>query len=228
MLELKKECEVYGCGSKGHTLFDEFVCHFPFAVLSVAVGLLLLSFFTPASDDVLVLKQFHRLFHSFHFMHILFASAGAILTFFRYSKTQNFIKGLLVGTLSPAFFCMLSDIMMPYVGGKILGVEMRLHICFFNEFSNIGIFLLIGVFTGFVLRFHVDSKHGGSMFTRWLHFFHILLSSMASMFYLVSYGFTTWYHQMGVVFLVLIMAVVVPCTFSDLIVPFVVARDGRK
>ncbi|HBR70817.1 TPA: hypothetical protein DIC20_00685 [Candidatus Dependentiae bacterium] len=156
----------------------------------------------------------------------MFASAGAIQTFFRYSN--NYVKGILVGTLSPAFFCMLSDILMPYVGGEMLGVKMRLHICFVSEFTNIGLFLLIGVITGFILRFHVERQHSGSLFTRWLHFGHILLSSMASMFYMVSYGFISWYHQMGMVFVMLILAVVIPCTFSDVVVPFVVAKDGRK
>lgn len=226
MHELKREHDIHCCGSKTNALYDEFICHFPYAVLSVTIGLLLLSFFTPSANDVLVLKQFHRLFHSFHFMHIMFASAGAILTFFRYSR--NYVKGIIVGTVSPAFFCMLSDILMPYVGGKILGVPMRLHICFINEFTNIGLFLFIGVLTGFVLRFHVERQHSGSLFTRWLHFGHILLSSMASMFYMVSYGFISWYHQMGMVFVLLILAVVVPCTFSDVVVPFVVAKDGRK
>jgi len=223
---LKREHDIHCCGSKTHALYDEFICHFPYAVLSVAIGLLLLSFFTPSATDVLVMKQFHRLFHSFHFMHIMFASAGAIQTFFRYSN--NYVKGILVGTLSPAFFCMLSDILMPYVGGEMLGVKMRLHICFVSEFTNIGLFLLIGVITGFILRFHVERQHSGSLFTRWLHFGHILLSSMASMFYMVSYGFISWYHQMGMVFVMLILAVVIPCTFSDVVVPFVVAKDGRK
>ncbi|KKP95704.1 MAG: hypothetical protein US13_C0002G0015 [candidate division TM6 bacterium GW2011_GWE2_36_25] len=223
---MKREHDIHCCGSKTHALYDEFICHFPYAVLSVAIGLLLLSFFTPSATDVLVMKQFHRLFHSFHFMHIMFASAGAIQTFFRYSN--NYVKGILVGTLSPAFFCMLSDILMPYVGGEMLGVKMRLHICFVSEFTNIGLFLLIGVITGFILRFHVERQHSGSLFTRWLHFGHILLSSMASMFYMVSYGFISWYHQMGMVFVMLILAVVIPCTFSDVVVPFVVAKDGRK
>ncbi len=218
------------CGSPKHinTLFDEFVCHFPYAVFSLTIGLIILALVTPGGGVALyvVKHSFHRLFHTFHFMHILFASAGAILTFFRYSR--NFIKGILVGTISPAFFCMLSDILLPYVAGRILGVKMSLHICFINEFSNIGIFLILGVMTGFILRFHVDRCHESSLFTSWLHFGHILLSSMASMFYMVANGFLHWDKQMGMVFALLIVAVVVPCTFSDVIVPFVIARDGKK
>ena len=98
-----------------------------------------------------------------------------------------------MGTISPAFFCMLSDILMPYVGGKILGVKMHLHICFVNEFSNIGLFLLIGLVTGLVLRFHVDEKHGGSFFTRGVTFY----SHVAE-----YYGFNVLFGFVRIYFLV--------------------------
>lgn len=226
---MKKEKDLHCCCSNlmMHSVLDEFVCHFPYAVFSLTVGLIVLSMMSPSTAIYTreIKITFHRLFHSFHYLHILFASAGAILTFFRYSS--NFFLGLLIGTVSPAIFCMVSDILMPYVGGEILGAHMHLHICFVSEFGNIAIFLLIGVLTGLVLRFHVLRQHGGSLFTRWLHFSHILLSSMASMFYMVSHGFFDWDKQMGLVFLVLIFAVVLPCTLSDIIVPVFVARGKR-
>jgi len=226
---MKKEKDLHCCSSnlRIHSLLDEFICHFPYAVFSLTLGLILLSLIAPSTTaQVNVAKEnFHRLFHSFHYLHILFASAGAILTFFRYSS--RLFLGIIVGTVSPAFFCMLSDVLMPYVGGQILGADMQMHICFVSEFSNIALFLLIGLLTGFVLRFHMLRKHGSSTFTRWLHFSHILLSSMASMFYMVSHGFFDWDKQMGLVFVVLILAIVVPCTLSDIAVPIIVAR-GKK
>jgi len=226
---MKREKDIHCCGSdlRLRSLFDEFVCHFPYAVFSLTLCLIALSVVAPSAivQVAAVKATFFRLFHSFHYLHILFASAGAILTFFRYS--QRLFLGILVGIISPVFFCMLSDIIMPYIGGEILGARMHLHICFFSEFVNVSLFLLIGLLTGFVLNFHVARKHASSLFTRWLHFFHILLSSMASMFYMVSHGFFHWDQQMGLVFVVLIFAVVVPCTLSDVVVPVFVAR-GRK
>jgi hypothetical protein len=87
---------------------------------------------------------------------------------------------------------------------------------------------LIGILTGLVLKFHVDTKHAESVASKWLHFGHILLSSMASMFYMVSHGFIDWYHQMGLVYIVLIVAVVVPCTLSDVIIPTILGKNDTK
>ena len=60
------------------------------------------------------------------------------------------------------------------------------------------------------------------------HFNHILVSSFATMFYLISQGCTDWYANIGLVFLFLIVAVVVPCTFSDVVVPMLFAKANTK
>ena len=74
------------------------------------------------------------------------------------------------------------------------------------------------------------SKHHNSK--QWLysissHAVHILISSLASVFYLVSHGFTNWYAHIGNVFLFLIIAVVVPCTLSDVVTPMAFARRDK-
>jgi len=207
-------------------VIDEIVCHFPYALLSLTVGLIALSIMTtdlPANRMLLHIR-FFPLFHTFHFLHILFAAAGSFLSFLKYSR--NFIKGLIVGIVVPVIFCVMSDIVLPYVGGTLLGVPMHLHICFVTEYVNVGIFLAVGILTGVVLRFHVERKHAGSFLTRWLHSGHILLSAMAALFYLVSHGFSTWVQYIGPVYVLLIVAVVVPCTLSDLVVPVIVAKSG--
>ena len=58
----------------------------------------------------------YRLFHNFHFLHLLFAAASTILMFRRYSS--NFLMRLLVGFTVPAVFCTVSDAFLPYLGGK--------------------------------------------------------------------------------------------------------------
>lgn len=209
-----------------HTVYDELICHFPYAVFSVACALTVISFVmqfnqqSALSEDVQ--RQLHVLFHNFHFMHIVFAGTGAMLTFLRRSK--NMILGLLVGVLSPAFFCILSDAVLPYFGGKMFGVNMRWHVCFISELHNVLPFLIIGIINGIVLSKHHESRQG--LYSLFSHFVHILVSSLASTFYLVANGFGNWYSSIGYVFLFLIAAVVVPCTFSDVVVPMMVAK-GR-
>jgi hypothetical protein len=48
-------------------------------------------------DPVIVKKGSRALFHSFHFIHILFAATGTIVTFRRFSK--NYLRALIVGAL---------------------------------------------------------------------------------------------------------------------------------
>lgn len=205
----------------------EMICHFPYAVLSVALSMIaagILGYFSFGAPAATIEHGSMVLFHSCHFLHIVFAATGAVLTFFRYSK--DILKGLIVGALSAVVFCMLSDVLLPYVVGELMGINMQLHICFFSEFSNVAPFLVVGVFNGWLLSKH----HGGqqSFFSIWSHFAHIFVSSLASMLYTISHGMSNWYQYMGVLFMLLIIAVVIPCTLSDVVVPAYFAGMGRK
>ena len=103
-----------------HGMWDELIHHIPYAIFSVAFCLAILSFTSIASSAQAsdVCKQAHRLFHSFHFMHIVFAATGTLITFFRFSN--NWLLGLLVGIMNPIIFCTLSDSVLPYFGGLAL------------------------------------------------------------------------------------------------------------
>ncbi|OGB97566.1 hypothetical protein A3F06_03480 [candidate division TM6 bacterium RIFCSPHIGHO2_12_FULL_36_22] len=209
-----------------HGLYEEFICHFPYGVFSIALGIILLTFTSMLIDETVVDFAYQNLFHMFHYLHIVFAAAGTLLTFFKFSK--NIVKGLIIGIISPTIFCILSDIIVPYLGGWVVGVPMQLHICFYHELANIGTFLGIGLATGLVLSLHQRHTDSSASFARWSHFLHILLSSLASMFYMVANGFVDWMPQVGLVFVILMVAVVLPCTFSDVVVPILFARSGNK
>jgi hypothetical protein len=213
--------------SLGTLIKSELLMHLPYAVFSVAVGMIVLSFlryfaFTSPNPAAMA-RSSHMLFHSFHFLHLIFAATGTMITFFRFSKKM--LLGIVIGTISPAFFCLLSDAILPYLGGRLLGVDMHFHICFISELHNVLPFLGIGILNGILLSGHHAEIL--TLFSISSHFIHIFVSSLASLFYLVSHGFDTWDQSMGFIFLFLIFAVVVPCTFSDFIVPVYFAR-GKK
>lgn len=201
------------------TLMGEVIHHIPYAIFSVAFGMIILSFldfFSISSGNMRISGQAaHLLFHSFHFLHIILAVTGSLVTFSRFSN--RIVFGVVLAVISSLFFCTLSDVILPYLAGKILGIPMHFHLCMRSELHNIIPFVAIGLLNGFVL-----SKHNLSLkniYSLGSHFAHILISSLASLFYMVSEGFTDWYTQMGIVFVFLIVAVVVPCTFADVIVP---------
>ncbi len=164
------------------------------------------------------------LFHSFHFMHIVFAATGTVITFRRFNK--NLFSSLFVGMWVPVLFCTLSDSILPYLGGRALGVAMSFHLCFFTELSNILPFLFVGILNGFVLSRH--GQESQKVYSIFSHFIHIFVSSLASTFYLVAHGFMDWYKDIGFVFLFIIIAVVIPCTLSDVVVPMAYARVAKK
>jgi len=211
----------------GHSLYGELMCHLPHAIFSVAFSLMILTLVTYFSAGLMqpraACQGAHMLFHAFHFMHIVFAATGTVVTFCRFSR--NVWKMLIVGTICPIVFCAMSDIIIPYIAGRLLGVAMHFHVCFYSELANVLPFLVMGIINGYAMSRHPAAQRSHATVS---HISHIFVSSLASSFYLVSHGFTDWYLQIGLVFVFLVIAVVVPCTLSDVIVPIFFAKAGNK
>lgn len=203
------------------TVVGEILCHLPYAIFSVALSLICMSLlsFMP-TDSLLYTEACHRLFHNFHFLHILFAATGTMLTFRRYSS--NVILGIAVGVLVPALFCTFSDAVLPYLGGRLIGLDMNFHWCFIAHIDTVLPFLLVGMLNGWAMSTHAKSLQ--MFYSIGFHVVHIFISSMASLLYLVSFGFNNWWTQMGFVFIFKIIAVLIPCTLSDIVVPMFFAR----
>ena len=198
------------------TMWHEILCHLPYAIFSVALALIMLTLLSSVAD----MKMAHRLFHSFHYLHILFGATGTVLMFRKYSKSK--IGSLLVGILIPMVFCTISDTILPFLGGKALGLSMLFHWCFISHLDAVLPFLLMGVLNGWVMSAHEASRQ--VFYSIGFHFFHIFISSMAAILYLVSFGFDHWWHHMGFVFGYIIAVVLIPCTLADIVVPIIFAR----
>jgi len=225
------------------SFYHELLHHFPYATLSVALALMLMTlihvlFYSDAHTAVAVVSSccggshevttqaagLDVLFHCFHFAHILFATSGTIVTFRRYS--ERIWIGLMVGTLSSMVFCTLSDVLLPYAAGRLLGIEMDLHICFASELSNILPFLFVGLLNGWVMTQLAEFRtQENSLF---LHFLHTFISAIASIFYAVGHGLSDFYSHYGLFFLLMVVAVILPCTLSDVIAPIFFAKFSEK
>ena len=113
----------------------------------------------------------------------------------------------------------MSDIVLPYLGGTLLGVEMDLHVCFIEQPLLISLSALAGIGIG-LLRPWTKLPHAG----------HVLLSTYASLFYLTTFGTpATWVPLLPLVFPLLFVAVLIPCCVSDIVFPllFVGKRNRR-
>lgn len=213
--------------------------HVPYGTLSVAFALMLLSM-VAVLFNLSEMAHHHAggccgsacgmssgldiLFHSFHFAHILFAASGTMITFYRYSK--NLWAGVFIGIVSSVIFCTIADILLPYAAGRLLGVDMELHICFSSELANILPFLGIGVLNGIIIPQGKEehTEHHSSS----LHFVHTFISAMASIFYAIGHGLENFYDYLGMFFLLMLITVVIPCTLSDVVVPVLWARMVNK
>lgn len=234
------------CGSIQKSWWEnlkhELYHHFPYATMSVALALIVLSlinvfFYSGISECVDsglagavggMCEHGHNhssgmdiLFHSFHFIHVLFAVSGTMTMFFRFAPKKLFM-GIILGIFSAVVFCTLSDVLLPYAAGLLLGVPMELHICFHSELHNIVPFLLVGVLNGLVMSRVADFISEKSVLT--LHFWHTFISAMASICYAVGHGLSDFYQHLGVFFLLMVLAVVIPCTLADVVAPLVFAK----
>jgi hypothetical protein len=137
---------------------------------------------------------------------------------------QRFLKALVIGFVGSVGICGVSDIFIPYLAGTLLGAHMQLHICIVQHPQLILPFVLSGILTGFLAPGTLE-KQEGVIFS---HSLHVLVSSMASILYLISFGVTDWIQRIGAVFVFMVLAVVVPCCTSDIIFPLLFVKEKEK
>jgi len=163
---------------------------------------------------------FKDLFHIFHPTHMLFSATATTAMFWRYER--RIFKAAIVGFLGAILVCGASDILIPYASGFLLGATMEPHICIFEHPGLVLPFALMGVLTGFLAAEHIVRA------TFFSHAAHVLISSSASLLYLVSFGLGHWIDNAGWVFIFVVLAVMIPCCFSDIVFPLlVVTKEGE-
>jgi hypothetical protein len=200
----------------------ELMCHIPYGILAVAASLFVVCMMLFNISDVsAIAKNASTLFHTLHFIHILFAASSVVLAFRKYST--NLFASILLGTVVPAVFCTLSDVFLPYWGSQFFGLQVTLHLCFKHHLSSILPFLAVGIINGLLLSYkkNCDDLMSHAMVS---HFSHSFISALASFLYLISHGFADLKHGMGIIFIVLLVSVVIPCIISDVIVPILSAK----
>jgi len=204
-------------------LRQELLSHLPFSIFSTVGGMILVAVLTFVGEPFYKERlpdAFRELFHIFHPAHMLFSAAATTAMFRQYER--RWVKAIVVGFLGAILVCGASDILIPYVSGLILGADMHPHICVIEHPGLVLPFAVVGVVAGFA---------SSSPFTRatfFSHAAHVLISSTASLLYLVSFGLEHWVGAAGWVFIFVLLAVTIPCCFSDIVFPLLaVARDGE-
>lgn len=193
----------------------ELMHHLPYSIFGVTISLLLMGLMTFLAiliqSEGLLPQASSELFHVFHPAHVLFSAVASTAMFWKHEK--NLIKAILIGLLGSITICGLSDIIFPLVGGFILGSDMHMHVCIIEAPFSIIPFAIVGVLAGLAATESFERS------TEYSHSAHVFISSVASILYLIGYGVHDWIHVIGGVFLVTIIAVMIPCCASDIIFP---------
>ena len=204
-------------------LRKELQAHLPYSIFSTAIGLVLasvLTFVGQGYTDAEFLSGARGLFHTFHPTHLLLSATATAAMFFRYE--QRLIKATLTGIVGAVVFCGIGDILIPAVGGYLLGGKLVLHICVLEHPGVVLPFVLLGSLAGCWAATTIERS------TVYSHSSHVLLSTMGSIFYLIAFSMgRTWLEpeMVGRVFIVVTIAVMGPCCVSDIVFPLLVVRD---
>jgi hypothetical protein len=202
----------------------EFAHHLPYTVVGSLIAMAAVWWFGTQHLDNghagALFSKARSSFHLFHPLHICLSAIATTSLFWRFER--HVLRALTVGVLGTIIPCGLSDYVFPYVGGRLLGQAMELHMCIVDHPQLFFPFLALGIVGGFWAEERVTGSH---LFS---HGAHIFVSSAASLLYLVSFGFTGWLSDVRMIFpafVVIVLAVWVPCCISDIVVPTAAAHS---
>ena len=196
----------------GH-IASELKKHVPFTAFGAGVGVAMMVVFSLAgfaSDTP---------YHAFHVLHPLHMFLSSIVTAAMFRLHRGGLgSSILVGLVGSVGICAISDIAFPYVGGTLLGVRMALHVCILDHPWFVVPPALLGAAMGATV----------ARWTRCPHAAHVLISTLASLFYLLAFGAVDWLLRLPFVFVVLFVAVWIPCCTSDIVFPLLFAGGDER
>lgn len=201
--------------------------HLSFTALGAVSGIIIMLIIVLAN----VPAQFSQAtFHTLHPLHVFFSALATTAMFRKYDRRKIW-AAVLVGYSGSIGIASLSDAIIPYLGGGLLGIEIESHLPFIEteKIPFIGVETWIAVNSaaaaGIIMGFLKPA-------TKLSHSGHVFLSTYASLFYFTAFGVFTalsvaqWIPLLALVFVFLFLAVWLPCCVSDIVFPLLFTR-GR-
>ncbi len=187
----------------------ELARHIPFTASGAVTGIIIMVIIVLGNVPP---KISYAAFYTLHPIHILLS---ALVTTAMYKKYGNgkIWAAILIGYFGSIGIATISDAIIPYLGGALLGIKIEFHMPFIKKWWLINPVALIGITIGY-----------WKPTTKIPHFGHVLLSTWASLFYFTAFGTAYWIPQLHFVFLFLFLAVWLPCCLSDIVFPLLFAR----
>jgi len=192
-------------------LIHELKHHAPFTafatIIAILVILLIQYFFNKSISK--------ELFEIFHPLHIVASSIVTAGIFYKY-KSKVFYA-ILVGISGAIIIGSLSDIIFPWIGGNLLTLNTSFHLPLIEKPLIILGSALIGSLIGIYTKI-----------TKMPHFTHVFLSVFASLFYLLGFSSGITFFYFVAAFIIVLIAVIIPCCMSDILFPFLFLKEKIK
>jgi len=195
--------------------------HAPFTALGAVTGVIVMAIIVLGDVPALISQA------TFYILHPIHVVLSALVTTAIYKKYSNgrIWAAILIGYAGSIGIATISDAVIPYLGGTLLGVEMGFHAPFIEtekipfigveKWKLVNSLALVGVAFGY-----------WKGVTKFPHLGHVLLSTWASLFYFTAFGIAHWIPLLPFVFLFLFLSVWIPCCLSDIVFPLLFTR-GR-
>ncbi len=190
---------------------NELKKHAPFTSFGAVTGIIIMA--------IMVLGNVpsgisHTLFYILHPAHVVLSALVTTAIYKRHS-TGKVWPAILIGYVGSIGIATLSDVVIPYLGGFLLTLKMEFHVGFIEKWWLINPMALIGIIIGY-----------WKPTTKFPHAGHVLLSTWASLFYFTAFGIANWIPLLPFIFLILFLAVWIPCCMSDIVFPLLFTREG--
>ncbi len=203
-------------------ILEELKKHIPYSVLSSVFALAVVGVLTVVYgliDIARLPEAAENMFHLFHPVHMLLSATATTAMFWKHER--RLFKAILIGFFGAVVLCGLSDILIPFFGAGLLGISLELHICILEDPLLVLPFLVIGIFTGIVAAENITRV------TFFSHTAHVFVSSIASVLYLIAFGLANWIAFAGAVYVLVFLAVVIPCCLSDIVFPLLLVKRPK-
>jgi len=186
--------------------------HIPFTALGALTGIIITVIIVFGNVPSNVSQT---VFYTLHPIHVLLSALVTTAMYVRYRKGKIWVA-ILIGWTGSIGIATISDAIIPYLGGNLLHAQMEFHVPFIKEWW-INFIALGGIAIGY-----------WKQTTRIPHFGHVLVSTWASLFYIMAFGKAEWIPLLPFIFLFLFLAVWIPCCTSDIVYPLLFVRKESE
>jgi len=223
-------------------ILSELKNHAPFTLFGASTGIICMLLFKNMDTEIN-----HKLFQIFHPTHVVLSAIVTAALYKLYKKKASFLTVLLIGYTGAIGVATVSDCILPFFGESLLGVAIpthqhenetedvndheqhehtehadehdgpKIHLGFIEDWYIVNPAAILGVFIAFFLPKTKFPHAGHVLISTWASSFHVLMNTHREMSPQILIG----------MFVVLFIAVWLPCCISDIVFPLLFVKSGE-